>query len=91
MPTWHVRGIEQLPFLDLERSTYGYADGSNRPVPLVRGLHQLLEIVLYLGKRVRKRFSSPRRHLDSLENCAIERAFNARSFRAADVETDNGS
>jgi hypothetical protein len=86
-----VRRIQQLSFLDLERSTYGYADGNNRSALPIRGVHQLLEPVYNLGEDPGEWFMRSREPFDSLDDPAIERAFDARRLRAADVETDNAT
>jgi hypothetical protein len=91
VPARQVRRIQQVSFRDLERSTYGYADGNNRSALPVRGAHHLLEPVYNLGEDLAEWFMRSREPLDSLDDPAIDRAFDARRLRAPDVETDNAA
>ncbi len=91
MPSGQMRRVEQKPFLNPERSADRHADGPDSPARALRRVYQFSAMFDDCGECRSKRLDCSRRNLNSLEDCAIQRAFHARRLGAANIKTENSA
>src|ERR1700743_2786079 len=88
-PARQMGRIDQESLIDPQWSTHGNTHRYDRASCVLRRASQCPSLFGDKRKRLHERLGGIRRHLEPLQNFSINVSFDARSLRAADIETEH--